>query len=199
MNDQPAVRRLFSVIAVRPDAGEALEVGGAETAAVLVLPEAQRHRRERFAADQLALAFTQPLTFVVPHLDRHTQALALQLATPDRRGRIAEGEAGDDVGAAGDRRQAQIRFEAAVDVIKTLVRQRRTGRQHRLQPTQLVAAIGLDAGLFQRGQILGASAENTDVLGVDQVDQPLRRRPLKTYLRCLRCVKNRLRMLIYTM
>ena len=62
-----------------------------------------------------------------------------------------------------------------------------------------MAAVGLDPGFLQRGEILGAGAEDTDVLGVDQVDQPLRRRPLKTYLRCLRCVKNRLRMLIYTM
>ena len=124
VDDQPAVRGLFGVIPVRPDAGEALEVGGAETAAVLILPEAQRHGREGLAADQFALTLSQPLALVIPHLNRHAQTLALQLATPDRRGRIAQGKAGNDVGAAGDRRQAQIRLEAAVDVIEAFVRQR---------------------------------------------------------------------------
>ena len=129
----------------------------------------------KISADQLALTLGQPLAFVVPHLDRHAEALALQFATPDRRGRVAEGETGDNIGSTGDRRQAQVRFEAAVDVIKALVRQRRTGRQHRLQAAQLVAAMRLDAGLFQRGQVLGAGAEHADVFFIDQVDQPLGR------------------------
>ena len=56
---------------------------------------------------------------------------ALDLAAPHRQRRRAEREAGHDVGAAGDRRQAQVVLHALVDVVEALGRQRAAGREHR--------------------------------------------------------------------
>ncbi|MCY1553986.1 hypothetical protein D9M68_905210 [compost metagenome] len=102
MDDQAAVGGFLGVVAVGPGAGEGIEIGVAELLAIRVVPEAHRHRREVPGADQFTLVAVQWLAGVVPDLDGHAQALALQLAAPHRGGRVAKGEAGDDVGAAGN-------------------------------------------------------------------------------------------------
>ena len=122
-------------------------------------------------ADQFTFFPCHRLAIVVPHLHIHTQALALQFTAPDWQGRVAQGEAGDDVGAAGNRRQAQVTFHVAVDVLEALVSQWRAGGKNGLEAAQLVAFTRYDAGFLQCGDELGAGAEDGDVLGVDQIDQ----------------------------
>src|SRR5690606_5302712 len=113
-----------------------------------------------------------PLAGLVPYLHGHAQARALQFATPDRQQWVAEGEAGDDIGTAGDGGQAQIAFDVAIDIVEALRGQRRAGGENAAQTAQAVAACRLYAGLFQGSEIPGADTEDIDALGVDQVDQP---------------------------
>ena len=54
VDDHAAVRRPLGEVAMAPDVGEALEIGGAVFRAVGIVPEPHRHRRERLGADQLA-------------------------------------------------------------------------------------------------------------------------------------------------
>src|SRR3546814_11559979 len=102
------------------DLGIGLEIGGAIARAGGVGPEADRHARERLHADQLALLAAHRPAVVVEHLDRHAEAAALDLAAPNRAARIAADEAGDDVGAAGDRRQPDVVLDVAADVVETI-------------------------------------------------------------------------------
>ena len=68
MDDVAVVGGLLDKVAVGPHALEAVEVGGVVAAAVVVAPEAQRHRRERRGADQLAATLTLGLAFIVVNL-----------------------------------------------------------------------------------------------------------------------------------
>lgn len=61
---------------------------------------------------------------VVPDLDRHPEAGALDFAAPYRERQAAENEAGHDVGTAENRRQQKIRLDLPIDEIETLRRQR---------------------------------------------------------------------------
>ncbi|MCY1213578.1 hypothetical protein D9M72_253670 [compost metagenome] len=171
MDHQAAVRGFFGVVAVGPDTGKGFEVGRPELRPVRVVPEAHRHRREVPGADQFAFLAEYPPAVLVPHLGVHAQALALQLAAPHRQHRVAQGEAGNDVGAAGNGGQAQLVLDFAVDELEALVGQRRTGREQRLQALQAVVLARFDAGLLQGGEVLGAGAEDADALGIDQVHQ----------------------------
>ncbi|MNF55487.1 hypothetical protein D3C84_369500 [compost metagenome] len=176
MDHQAAVGGFLGVVAVGPDAGEGLEVGGLEPGPVRVVPEADRHRGEVAGADQFALLAEHPLAVLVPHLHVHSQPLALQLAAPHRQYRVAQGEAGDDVGAAGDGGEAELALDVAVDVLEALVGQRRAGGQHGFQALQPMALARPGAGLFQGGQVLGAGAEDADAFSIDQVHQAFRSR-----------------------
>jgi hypothetical protein len=49
---------------------------------------------------------------VVPHLDRHAQALALHFAAAHRHSGLPLTKAGDDIGAAGHRRQAHVALKS---------------------------------------------------------------------------------------
>src|SRR5581483_10270736 len=100
VDDDAAVLGNLAPVAVAPDVRIALEVGGAVPGAVGVIPEADRHGRERPGADQLALLLRHRLSGVVEHLHRHAEPLGLDLSAPHRPRRVAEDEARHDVGAA---------------------------------------------------------------------------------------------------
>ena len=126
----PPCSRPLGEVAVAPDAGEALEVGGAVFRAVGIVPEADRHRRERRACRRARpCSPASGLAVVVEDVDLHAEPAALDLAAPDRQRRIAEHEAGDDVGAAGDRGEVHVALDRVVDVVEALRRQRRAGRE----------------------------------------------------------------------
>src|SRR5690606_3541956 len=55
VDDHAAAGRELRVVAMTPDAGEALEVRGAELALILIVPETERHRGEGRRAYELAL------------------------------------------------------------------------------------------------------------------------------------------------
>ena len=129
----PSCDGQFHEVAVAPDAGKALEVRGTVFGAVGIVPESDRHRGEGRRADQFALLARARACHLVVDVHSQPQPAALQLTAPYRPGRAAQSEAGNDVRAAGNRRQAQIGLDALVDVVEALGRERASGRQHRAQ------------------------------------------------------------------
>ena len=172
----PPCARPFGEVAVVPDAGEALEIGGAVFLAVGIVPELHRHRGERHGADQLALAFGERLAVRRIDVHRHAEAGRLDLALPHRRGRIAEHEARHDVGAARDRGEVHVGFDVAVDVFEAFRRQRRAGRGDHPQRRELVRAHRRDAGLAAGVDVFRRGAEHGDALVLRIVPERGRRR-----------------------
>src|SRR5215472_12783610 len=120
VDDHPAVGGDLAPIAVRPHSGKPLEVGGAVLRAIGVVPEPQRKRGEGPRADQLAsLALDRP-ALLVEYLDLDTESAALDLATPHGQDRAPQHEAAADVGPAGDRGQANVALDRAIDEIEAL-------------------------------------------------------------------------------
>src|SRR5260221_8179028 len=107
-DDDAVMLGQFDVIAVMPDIRIALEIGGLVALVVRVIPEADRHAGERPDADQFAFLAGDGLARVVPDFDRHAETARLDLTAPNRNRGIAEHEAGNDIGAAGDRGAADI-------------------------------------------------------------------------------------------
>ena len=103
---------------MRPDPGEAVEVGGAVATAVAVPPEPEWHRGERAGADELTTAGRERRSVVVVHVYRHTEDGRLDLAGPDRSGRVSGDEAATQIGSAGDRRQVHIGLQRVVDEVE---------------------------------------------------------------------------------
>src|SRR4051812_42475619 len=93
VDDDAVVLGDLGPVAVAPDVRVLLEIRSAVPRAVGIVPEADRHRGERPRADQLALFSLQRAPLLVEHIDRHAESLRLDLAAPDRTGRIAEHEA----------------------------------------------------------------------------------------------------------
>ena len=171
MDDQPAMRRPFGEVAMAPDIVEAVEIGGVIAAAIGIVPEADRHGGKRLAADQFALAARQRRTVLVPDVDGEAEARPLDLALPDRLVRNAEHEAGDDVGAAGDRGEMDVALDGVIDEGEALRRQRRARRGDDLQRREIVRLAGLEAGLVDAVDELRRGAEHRHVLGRGIVEQ----------------------------
>jgi hypothetical protein len=128
VNDHAADAGPFGEVAMGPDVVESGEIGRVVFLAVRIVPETDRHGRKRLGADQFTLFAGDGLAVVVPDLDGHAETRTLDLAAPDRQRRIAEHEAGNDVGAAGDRGQVHVGLDALIDKGKAFRRQRRPGR-----------------------------------------------------------------------
>ena len=75
---------------------------------------------------------------VVEHVDRHAEPARLQLAAPDRPDRVAQREAGDDVGAAADAGEVHVALDRRVDVVVAVLGQRASGREDGLQRREVV-------------------------------------------------------------
>ena len=177
MDDHAAVPGDGGPVAVTPDVVERVEVGGAVPGAVGIVPEAHGHRRERTGADELALpARGQRPSVVAEDLDRHAQPARLQLALPDRKRRVAEREARDDVGAARDRGELHVRLHVAVDVVEALVGERRAGRHHQPQAGEIVGLPRLHAGLLDRREVFRRGSEDRHAFPLAEVPQDRGRR-----------------------
>src|SRR5690606_19831544 len=111
------------------------------------------------------------LAFIAPYTDFHAEPAALQLAAPHRQYRAAQCEAGDDVGAAGDRGELQVGLDRAVDVIEAFRRQRRTGGEQRAQRGQVVGPAGLETEFGEAVDVLGRGAEDADFFLRDVIPQ----------------------------
>ena len=125
-------------VAVAPDVRVFLEVGGAVLLPVRIVPEADRHRGKGLDADQLTLGLAHRMARLVEHLDRHAEAAALYLPAPHRADRVAEDEAGNDVGAAGDGGELHVALDVLVHVAESLRHQRTAGGKDGAQLLQVV-------------------------------------------------------------
>ncbi len=123
VDDDAAARGDLDEIAVPPHPLEVVEVGLAILFAVRIVPEAHRHGGEGTGADQLPLLADQRFALVRPGLDLHAEAALLDFAGVNRAGRLAEHEAGDDVGAAADRGELQVALHAGVNPLEVPARQ----------------------------------------------------------------------------
>src|SRR5208283_1781427 len=92
VDDEAARPGLGRGLAMAPNIGEAREVGVLVPLAARIVPEADRHRRERPSADELALGSENAAAVVIPDFDGHAEARALNLAANDGRPGIAEHE-----------------------------------------------------------------------------------------------------------
>ena len=101
----------------------------------------------------------QRVAVVVEDIDGKAEATSLNLAAPDRAGRIAEHEAANDVGAAGDGGQMNIALDLAIDEIEAFRGERRTGRGDGADRIQLMRLARLQAGLMDRVDVFGRGAE----------------------------------------
>ena len=157
-----------------PDVGIGLEVGGAIARAVRVVPEADAACRGRASgADQLALLAAHRLALVVVEdLDRHAEAAALDLAAPDRADRVAPHEAGDDVGAAGDRGEADVLLDVRVDIVEASGTSGEPVEVTRRTGGEVVVDFGIDSRPLQGVDVLGGGAEQRAcLLGLGEVEQ----------------------------
>src|SRR5207237_7266898 len=140
VDHQAIVFGQLDIVAMAPDVRKALEVCGMVFGAVGVVPESYGHRGKWRRADKLA-ADARPrrdrLAVVVEDVDRESEAAALQLSPPHGQRRIAEREAGNDVSASRDRRQAQVVLDALIDVVEAVRRERTAGGEHRPQMPEL--------------------------------------------------------------
>src|SRR5690606_37952370 len=108
MNDNAAMRCDFGEVAMAPDTREAPEIGAAIFRAIGIVPEADRHGRERTGTDEFALLARDGPSLLVPDLDRHAEALRLDFAAPDGKQRRAKHETGNNIGAARNGAESDI-------------------------------------------------------------------------------------------
>ncbi len=126
VDDDPVVFGELGVVAVTPDIREALEIGLPVFRIAGVVPERDRHRGERGRANELAFLFANGLTPIVEYFHFHSQAAALELAAIHGKGRIADGETRDQIGAPGDGGKLQVLFDVFVHEVVARRSQRRT-------------------------------------------------------------------------
>ena len=87
LDDEAVVRRALHPIAVPPRAGEEGEIRVAVLRAVGIVPERDRHGRERPRADEFTGHAANRMSVGVPDVHGHAQSRALQFASPDRQQR----------------------------------------------------------------------------------------------------------------
>ena len=117
-------------VAVAPDAGPRLEVGGAHPRAVGVAPEADRHRRHRRGDHELALLADDAAGPSGSNASTRAPSIR-QLISPAQTGTSGDGprNAGAQVGAAAERAELDRRpRRASATQRKPGRRQRRAGR-----------------------------------------------------------------------
>ena len=147
-----------------PHVVEPGEVRVVVLASVGVVPEADRHRRKGADADELALLADDAPSVVVEGVHIEPEPQALDLAAVDRDGGVAHHEAGDDVGAAADRGEADVALDGPVDEVEALRNEGRAGGQDRLELREVVGPRRGKARLLDGVDVLGGGAEGLDAL-----------------------------------
>src|SRR6185437_1989674 len=160
----PAMLGQRRVVAVMPYPREPLEISCPITRPVQIVPETHRHRRKGRRAHQLAARAAYRLAVIIHDVDGHPETAALDLSTMHGQCRAAESETGNDVGAAGDGGEMQIRLDRAISEVEAFGQERRAGGEHRPQCREVNTPCGRVAVLLESREVLGAGAEDADVL-----------------------------------
>ena len=156
-----------------PDARVVVEVGLAQARAVLVAPEAQRHRRHRLGQHQLADLLDHRAALLVERVQVGAERPRLQLAEVHRQHRAAADERRADVGPAGGREQPRVAPDVLVDPLEALRGQRRAGRADGAQRGQVAARGRLDPRLHARRDVARARAEARHPRLLGEVPEPV--------------------------
>ena len=173
VDDHAAVVGPGGEVAVGPHAGEALEVGGPVAAAVVVAPEAERHRREGLGADQLALA---PRRAGAPSSSHTSTAMAsdrpLDLARATRGGsgrrrRSSRTDRSRRRSRPGARRASPRRTPSRSPRRPAASRWSRSSAA----TSRRWVSTGRRPALAQRVDELGRDAEQRHLVALDQVEQ----------------------------
>ena len=140
--------------------------------AVLIVEETRRRGGEGERADQLPLlALRNRPAVVAEHFGRHTQAGALQLPAADGGVRLAQREAREDVGSAGDRSQGHVALKRLVHPVERLRAQHRARGQHRAHRRKVAQLRRPEAQLVDRIDELGRGPKVRDSLLVRQTEE----------------------------
>lgn len=132
------------------------EVGLVIPASILISPEFNRHRRERASYSQLSRGVNNVSTVVVDYVYIHSESGALDLSRIHWQYGDSEGEASVDLGTTGDRGQVDVSLNFSVNVVGAGDGKRGAGGGDQAQFGKTELLLGLNVGLFQRGQIAGA-------------------------------------------
>src|SRR5579872_921414 len=143
------------VVTVMPDPWEALEVGRFVTGSIRIIPEPYGHGREGRRADQFTALATDGASALVENLHAHAKPASLNLSPVYRQDGAAQGEARDDVRAAGNRGEENVLLDRAIDIVETIRKQRRARGQHRAQGREIHLARRHEVALLERGNVLG--------------------------------------------
>ncbi len=173
MHDDAPGRRALHQVAVTPEPRVVLEVRRPVAREVGVADEAQRHRRQRLAAHQLARPTHDLLTVLVEHGQVDAEPGALDLPRVHRQGGHAEHEAAHDVGAARDAREVNVALHRLVDVAEAVGREGRAGRGQRLHRAEVEAGARSAALGLERVEVAGAGAEERHPVTFDQLEGAL--------------------------
>ena len=142
-------------VAVRPDARVLREVCGVEPLPLRVVVEAQWARWKRSRANEVADA-----RLVRPdRADVQAEAPALRLAGIDGKVRVAEHEAADDLGAAGDRLERNRPDVGGEPLVLIIVEDRARGHD-RAQRSEVEPAPRRVARALAHAQVRGSRAEH---------------------------------------
>ena len=124
------------------------EIRRMESRAVGIAEEAEGARGKRVCANQLADRLARRIVRRQrPHIE--SEAAALGFAATDRQVGIAEDEAADNVGAAGDRLQRQLGAHSLAGPVELAVIEDRPGRQDRAQGGEVAGAFGTNPACSQ--------------------------------------------------
>ena len=174
MDDEAPLWGPFCEVALVPQPGEEVEVGGVVAPVVGVVPEPQRLGRKGRPAHQLApYPRSDRETGPVDHVHVHAQHRALDLSSMDRAGRLATHQAAAQVGPAGDGGQVDVGLPVGVHVGESLVAERAASGADCADCAQVVGVDGSESGPSHRVDELGRDPEEVDATVVGQVKQPV--------------------------
>ncbi len=155
-----------------PDVAEHAEIRLVVLVPIGIVPEPHWHARERRRAHQFAsLPRRRRTAPFVEYVHRHAQPAALQLAAPYGKGRIAEREAGHDVGAPADAAQLDVGLHALVHVVEAVAGEWAPGGEDAAQRREVVGLAGAPALLLGERDELGARAEHRDAFLLGHVPE----------------------------
>src|SRR5882762_4456668 len=166
VDDHAVVPGDLAPVAVGPDPGKSIEVGGPVSRFVGVVPESERQRWKWPRAYELALLLFYRAAAFVEYLDLESERPALDFAAPHRQDRVSQNESSEDVGAPRDRREAHVALDRSVNIVEALGGEGRAGREHGAHVLEPMGLARLHARLGNGVDKLRGRAQMRYPLGV---------------------------------
>ena len=172
MEARPALRRELDQVPMGPDTRILTEIGLVESTVVAIADKAERPRRERIGADQLA-DLRGRLVRRGKCSDVEAKASALGVPAVDREIGVTQDKATNDIRATRYRLQRQVRNMVADPVVLALI-ENRSGRKYRAQRGKIEGASRSKSRLLAELKIGRVGPEYSHPFGGDNSPQRLR-------------------------